>query len=47
MGECSVTCGGGKRRNTRMKIVEERDEGKCEGASVLQEECNFNACPSK
>ena len=39
-GECSSSCGGGKRRNKRMKLVEERDGGICKGDPISEEECN-------
>ena len=47
IGDCSVSCDGGERRNKRFKVVEERDGGKCEGSSDWQEYCNTDAYPSK
>ena len=47
IGDCSVSCDGGERRNKRFKVIEERDGGKCEGSSDWQEHCNTDACPSK
>ena len=44
-GECSVTCGDGKLRRTRRKIVEEKNNGACTGSDVEDEECNERKCP--
>ncbi len=44
-GECSKTCGGGNRTNTRVKIVEEMHDGICEGDPTVIEECNMQECP--
>ena len=51
-GECSVTCAGGRRTNTRTKAVVERDGtdgtiGICEGEATMEEDCNTQACPRK
>ena len=50
-GECSVTCAGGLRTNTRTKKVVESDGtddvGVCEGEPTMEEECNTEACPRK
>ena len=45
IGQCSVTCGGGTRTNTRSKSVEENNGGKCTGDSTAQENCNDQSCP--
>ena len=51
IGECSVTCAGGRRTNSRTKTVEESDgtdeDGFCEGEPTMEEDCNTQACPSK
>ena len=38
---CSTTCGKGKRKKIRIKIVEEKDGGVCNGQDVEKEFCNF------
>ena len=45
IGQCSVTCGGGTRRNTRSKKVEEKNGGMCTGDLTAQEDCNDQSCP--
>ena len=44
-GECSNTCGGGNRTNTRFVTEEERFGGKCIDKLMLVEECNTEECP--
>ena len=44
-GECTQTCGGGMRTNTRTKRVEESFGGVCVGESTAIEECNTQKCP--
>ena len=46
-GECSQTCGGGLRINTRTKKTEESNGGVCEGEATMQEECSTHNCPCK
>lgn len=46
-GECSVTCGGGSRTNSRSKTVEEKYNGVCIGEPTAQEGCNDQHCPGK
>jgi hypothetical protein len=43
-GECSKTCGGGSRTNSRTKETEEAFGGVCEGDPSMEEECNVQAC---
>ena len=45
IGECSKTCGGGTRTNTRTKKVQEAHGGTCEGHATSKEECNAQECP--
>ena len=47
VGSCSKSCGGGKKTKTRRKTVTEKYNGKCEGSSNLEENCNEQHCPSK
>jgi hypothetical protein len=48
IGECSQTCGGGERTNTRDKKIREAHGGKeCSGSSTITETCNVNDCPGK
>ena len=47
IGECSKTCAGGMRTNTRTKKVEEAHGGTCQGEASLQETCNAQKCPRK
>ena len=46
-GECTSTCGGGTRMNTRTKKKEESNGGSCDGESTMQESCNTENCPRK
>ena len=45
IGVCSSSCGGGIRTNTRKKILEELNGGKCDGTTTTQEGCNHHECP--
>lgn len=48
VGQCSKTCGGGTRKNTRNKIVYEKNGGTCSDSSPSQmkaEDCNPQPCP--
>ena len=48
MGECSVTCGGGTRIDTRTKISEAKYGGHCDLMGHQKEEsCNTEECPRK
>ena len=47
IGECSETCDEGIRTNTRVKIVEEKRNGTCQGIATVQERCNLKKCPGK
>ena len=44
-GNCSVTCGGGNRTNSRSKSIEEKYGGTCTENSTFIEECNTKNCP--
>ena len=46
IGECSLTCGGGTRTNTRSEKVEAKHEGEaCTGPASITESCNVELCP--
>lgn len=46
IGECSLTCGGGERTNTREeKQSAEHGGDECEGLSSITESCNIEECP--
>ena len=46
IGECSQTCGGGFRTNTRVPLADEQHGGaECTGASTVYESCNIQECP--
>jgi len=45
LGECSQTCGGGTRMNTRTKKTEEQNGGTCEGEATMEDVCNTQVCP--
>ena len=45
LGECSQSCGGGKRINTRTKKVTEEYGGKCDQMAEIEESCNIQECP--
>ena len=45
IGECSKTCAGGKRTNSRTKKVQEAHGGTCTGKDNFEEECNTQKCP--
>ena len=45
IGECSQTCGGGTRENTREKTSVELYGGACYGTSSITEDCNTEECP--
>jgi len=46
-GECSKTCGGGNRTDTRVKTRPESNGGTCTGESSLSDqECNDEDCPT-
>ena len=48
VGECSKTCGGGHRTNTRSKRIREAHGGlECSGSATITEQCNVKDCPSK
>lgn len=48
LGECSVSCGGGTRMDTRTKAKVEAYGGTCEDNGNQREvECNIEECPRK
>ena len=48
IGECSQTCGGGMRTNTRSRIViAEHGGAECLGLNAVEESCNNQECPGK
>ena len=48
IGECSQTCGGGMRTNTRSHIVTAEHGGvECLGPNAVNETCNIQECPGK
>ena len=44
-GECSKSCGKGKRGRTRTKAVTEKFGGTCDGPSFVYEDCVNQPCP--
>ena len=45
-GECSKSCGGGIRLDTREKVIKVLNGGKdCSGPSNITENCNIHDCP--
>lgn len=45
-GECSKSCGGGVRFDTREKLIKALNGGKdCSGPSNITENCNIHDCP--
>ena len=48
VGECSKTCGGGNRTNTReINITAAHGGDECSGPRTITERCNTNQCPGK
>ena len=47
LGECSAECGVGTKTNTRVKLVEEKNGGTCDGHPTEIVECKDKECPSK
>ena len=47
IGECSQSCNGGTRTNTRTKRKEAAHGGVCVGEASMQESCNTQSCPRK
>ena len=45
IGECSKSCNGGIRTNTRTKKKEALNGGVCEGGETMEETCNAESCP--
>jgi len=45
IGECSQTCGEGKRTNTRTKVLAQFGGKECEGEGSAVEDCNLPECP--
>ena len=47
LGECSKSCDGGIRTNTRTKTIEEVNGGVCKGGEITEETCNTESCPGE
>ena len=47
VGECSKSCGGGTRTNSRKRIVGGYGGKDCSGSSIVLENCNVQECPGK
>ena len=47
IGECSSSCGGGIRKNTRSIKVKETHGGKCIGNKIDVAPCSTQSCPGK
>ena len=46
VGECSITCGGGTRSNTRDRKIDAAFGGReCPGQASITEACNVQECP--
>ena len=45
--ECSLTCGGGERRRSRLCIPPQHGGKDCDGPSIDTEACNEQPCPGK
>ena len=46
IGDCSKSCAGGNRTNTRtQKVAAEHGGDECEGDESVQESCNVQECP--
>ena len=46
IGDCSETCGGGSRTNTRtQKVSAEHGGDECNGPTSVDESCNVQECP--
>ena len=43
-GQCSHSCGGGVRENTRKKTTQEQNGGECLGNDNEKEACNSTPC---
>ena len=44
-GQCSKTCGGGIRNDSRQMFIELYGGKPCEGETTREEQCNTNGCP--
>ena len=47
LGDCSQSCGGGTRTDTRTKNVTEEHGGECDQIAEMEESCNVQECPGK
>ena len=46
VGECSITCGGGTRSNSRERKIDAAFGGReCPGLASITEACNVQECP--
>ena len=46
-GSCDRTCGGGVRKDTRIKLVQEQNGGQCPDGDYRIENCNQQQCPGE
>ena len=46
-GRCDRTCGGGVRKDTRRKLIQEQNGGYCPGGDYRIESCNTQQCPGE
>ena len=46
-GSCDRTCGGGKKLDTRRKLVQEQNNGECLDGDTRVESCNPQQCPGE
>ena len=46
-GSCDKTCGGGKRKDTRIKLVQEQNGGECLDGDTRVGSCNPQQCPGE
>ena len=45
IGDCSKSCGGGRRAKYRRKVEHEAHGGTCYGPWDIEEDCNTQKCP--
>jgi len=46
-GECTLSCGGGRRYMQRMCVPPKNGGKPCEGPPILQQACNTQPCPPR
>ena len=47
VGDCSVSCGPGTKRDVRTKLITEKYGGSCIGKPVIISECHDKICPGE